>query len=319
MISRVIGALAVASALSHTVATGQGEPSLQRRLLEIASSIDGSRQPAYLFLPAGFDSTSSPRALAVLLHTWSNDLNQRFPTAEAAITDRGWLLLVPNFRGRNDHPEACGSALAQQDVLDAIGWVERHYPVDRRRLYLLGLSGGGYMTLLLAGRHPQPWAAASAWVPISNLATWYRAGANNDYRTMMRQCFGGPPDANDSLHAEYQTRSPLRYLSRASAVPLELAAGLEDSVVPMRQTVDAFGVLAKAAGERPVTEAEMSQLLTDGRLASPAIPDTAADQLFGRRIVLRRMAGNTRLTIFEGGHEWLPRAAVAWLSTHRKP
>jgi len=28
MISRVIGALAVASALSHTVATGQGQPSL---------------------------------------------------------------------------------------------------------------------------------------------------------------------------------------------------------------------------------------------------------------------------------------------------
>ena len=117
MISRVMGVLAFALAVSQAIATGQEEPpALQRRPLEIASSVDGTHQPAYLFLPAGVDSTSSPRALAVLLHTWSSDLNQRFPAAEAAITDRGWLLVVPNFRGRNDHREACGSKIGRAHV-----------------------------------------------------------------------------------------------------------------------------------------------------------------------------------------------------------
>jgi len=29
--------------------------------------------------------------------------------------------------------------------------------------------------------------------------------------------------------------------------------------------------------------------------------------------------GNSRVTIFDGGHEWLPGAAIGWLADQRKP
>ena len=47
-------------------------------------------------------------------------------------------------------------------------------PVDPSRVYLTGTSGGGYMSLLLAGRSHKAFAAVSAWVPISDLIVWYK-------------------------------------------------------------------------------------------------------------------------------------------------
>jgi hypothetical protein len=33
---------------------------------------------------------------------------------------------------------------------------------------------------------------------------------------------------------------------------------------------------------------------------------------------LRRFAGKARVTIFEGGHESIPEAAIAWLEQHKR-
>jgi dipeptidyl aminopeptidase/acylaminoacyl peptidase len=286
------------------------------RRIEVPSSADGTLQPALLYLPVSAASSSAPMPLVVKLHTWSFDLEQRDTTVESEANARGWLLLAPNFRGKNDNPAACGSALAQQDVLDAVAWVRGHYPVDARRIYLLGRSGGGYLTMLMAARHPAPWAAASAWVGISDMRTWYDEHAGDDYGRMMRACYGGAPGAGDSLAALYRARSPLAYLAPTGPVPLDLAAGRSDSVVAFTHTLRAFQALAPGV----VSEAEFAALVRPGPgLGAPAPGDTASDVLFGRRIFLRRAAGASRVTIFDGGHEWLASAAMAWLSLHHKP
>ncbi len=283
-----------------------------RHRIEIPSLADSSRQPSYLTLPA---KLSKPAPLAVLLHTWSFDLEQRDSTVEAEAEARGWILLAPNFRGRNDHPEACGSRLAQQDILDAVAWVRRHYPVDGRRIYVLGLSGGGYMTMLMAGRHPGLWAGASAWVGISDLRAWYEANSGNDYGAMTRGCFGGGPAESERIAAEYRDRSPLTYLVARPAVPIDLAAGRFDSTVAASHTLRTFQALAPGV----VSDADVEALMGTGPgLPSPSVADTSSDAELGRRIFLRRTAGRYRVTIFDGGHEWLPRAAVAWLARQRK-
>lgn len=284
-----------------------------RHRIEVPSSADSSLQPAYVYLPPELVK-SAP--LAVLLHTWSFDLEQRDSTVEAEARARGWILLAPNFRGRNDHPQACGSPAAQQDILDAVAYVRSHYEVDGRRIYLLGLSGGGYMTMLMAARHPEPWAAASAWVGISDLRDWYRAHSGDRYGEMMRACFGGSPDASESIDAEFRARSPLTYLSARQRVPMDLAAGRFDSTVAVSHTLRAFQALAPGF----VANADIDALLGSGPgLPWPTAADTASDPAFGRRIFLRRVAGPSRVTIFDGGHEWLPRAAIAWLAEQRKP
>jgi dipeptidyl aminopeptidase/acylaminoacyl peptidase len=313
------GRVALGLLLSAAVRAAAAQDSLTFTRIAVTSSIDGTSQPSNLYVPPSLDSAHSA-PLAVLLHTWSFTLDQRHPGVEREAARRGWLLLVPNFRGRNDHPEACGAPIAQQDILDAVAWVVARYPVDRSRIYVLGMSGGGHMTLLVTARAPTLWAAASAWVGIGDLASYYHDHASDGDGEMTRRCTGGAPDASPAIAAEYRVRSPIHSLGRAAAVPIDIAAGRLDPEVAMSQSVRAFNALAEASGSSPVSESEIAELAGPGEgLAHPFPTDTAADSLLGRRIYLRRQAGPSRLTIFAGKHEWVPHAAITWLATHRRP
>src|SRR5690606_21308450 len=200
----------------------------ERKKVLIESSLDGSQQPSYVIVPDGYDPQGEPVALLVVLHSWSADLEQRHPELERAANQRGWLYLFPNFRGPNQHPDACGSKLAQQDILDAVEWACRNYCIDRSRIYLTGSSGGGHMTMLMAGRYPQVWAAASAWVGISNLAAWHERHKDGRYGLMLRRSCGGAPGDSETVDREYRERSPLTHLAKAAGLPLDLAAGVHD-------------------------------------------------------------------------------------------
>ena len=215
--------------------------------------------------------------------------------------------------------DACGSPKAQQDILDAVEWAKNKYNIDAQRIYLTGSSGGGHMTMLMAGRHPQVWAAASAWVGISDLAAWHERHAGSRYGRMMRAACGGKPGDKPEVDEQYRSRSPLTHLHRAVDVPIDLAAGVHDGhkgSVPIRHTLEAFNVIARAADATPISEAEIDQLSRkDGRLDRPQDSDQATDPSFGREIYLRRTAAKARVTIFEGGHEGIATAAIALAET----
>jgi dipeptidyl aminopeptidase/acylaminoacyl peptidase len=318
----IVSALAVARMGVAQEAPPPNQPGRYR--VQVISSIDGSLQHSYLILPSGFIAQASPIPLVVVLHSWSNDLEQRLPDWEAEAEARGWLYLFPNFRGGNDKPEACGSALAQTDILDAILWVKRHYPVDPHRVYLGGISGGGHMTMLMVGCHPETWTAASAWVGISDLREWYQTHATGRYGGMMRQCMGGPPGVSTEVDEEYRNRSPLTFLAKGAQVPLDLAAGCKDGhqgSVPISHSLNAFNELARVIDSgNLISLEEINQLLRlNGRLENPASTDTVADASFGREILLRRTVGPSRVTIFEGGHEGIASAAFAWFDCHPRP
>ena len=203
----------------------------KREPITVASTIDGVKQPCFLALPDGLTRTSTPAPLLVILHSWSAGVEQTRPKLQALALRRGWICLFPHFRGANKHPDACGSKKAQQDILDAVAWVQKRYPVDARRIYLTGVSGGGHMTMLMAGRHPEIWAAASAWVGISDLRSWHQKHEKTRYGRMLRACCGGAPGKNAVVDKEYRERSPLTYLHRAIKVPLDIAAGVHDGII----------------------------------------------------------------------------------------
>jgi hypothetical protein len=175
------------------------------------------------------------------------------------------------------------------------------------------------MTLLMAGRAPDLWAAASAWVGIGDLARYHQQHATDGDGKMTRKCLGGPPNTSAEIDAEYRLRSPNTRLALAAAIPIDIAAGRRDGEVAFSQSVGAFNVLAIARGVAPVTDEEIAQLEGTGTgLIQPSMQDTTTDSTFGRRIYLRRWAGPSRLTIFEGSHEWMPAIAVEWLADKRK-
>ena len=115
-------------------------------------------------------------------------------------------------------------------------------------------------------------------------------------------------------------RSPLTFLAAAKDVAIDIAAGIHDGhtgSVPIRHSIDAFNEISLAGGNEAVSEQEIQQLLRrDGRLQSPKPHDLGFDKSFGRNHYLRRHGGNARLTIFEGGHEGIATAVMAWFEDH---
>lgn len=293
-----------------------------RKRIEFTSSADSSTQPAYLSIPRNVDANSEPRPLVVSLHSWSAGMEQRQLELEALVEERGWFCLQPNFRGRNDTPDACGSPKAQQDIVDAVDFVLENYPVNSSLVFLTGTSGGGHMTMMMSAKHPDRWLAASAWVGISNLETWYSKHKGSKYGDMMELCCGGAPGESRDASEQYSARSPIHFLSNARDVAIDIAAGIYDGhsgSVPVRHSLEAFNEIAKAAGAKAISEAEMQQLaLPSGRLKQPQSQDEGFDPTFVREYYLRRQANKARVTIFDGGHEGIAEATIAWFDEHLK-
>ncbi|HVW00912.1 MAG TPA: prolyl oligopeptidase family serine peptidase, partial [Planctomycetaceae bacterium] len=291
--------------------------------IRVTSTLDKSQQPSRVWAPES--ASNQPTPMLVFLHSWSSDYRQANTDWQREAVERGWIYLHPNFRGVNQRPEACGSELARQDILDAIDDVSARYRVDPERIYLAGTSGGGHMAMLMAGYHPKRFSAVSAWVGISDLAAWHRFhtrdGKPTKYAEMMEACLGGPPGTSDAIDAQYRSRSPLTVLGRVGDLPLDLNAGVNDGhtgSVPIRHTLAAFNVVARAGEHRQISTREIEQLSNDRKLQPPGIDDTLADETYGRELLLRRRAGQTRVTIFDGGHEGLASAGCAWLSQQKR-
>lgn len=293
----------------------------ERNRILVTSSMDATQQPSDLAIPDGPGSNHHRMPLVVSLHPWSSNLDGGLnEELERLVLDRAWIYLWPNFRGRNDTPAALGSELAQQDILDAVAWVQERYPVDDERVFLTGESGGGHMTMLMAARFPDQWTAAVAWVGISDLAAWHETHKDGNYGEMIRQCVGGAPGESDEIDAQLRARSPITHLADARDVALEIAAGRHDGhtgSVPVRQSLNAFNVIAAANGADLISAAEIEQISRpDGRLDKPLASDQVVDAAYGTEIFLRRQAGPARVTIFEGGHMGIPAAAMAWFEQH---
>lgn len=59
-------------------------------------------------------------------------------------------------------PQNPGGAWNPKKVLDVLEWTRQHYPCDSTRVYVLGMSLGGYGTMDFAGTYPNRVAAAIA-------------------------------------------------------------------------------------------------------------------------------------------------------------
>jgi pimeloyl-ACP methyl ester carboxylesterase len=286
------------------------------------SSGDKTMQPALFWSPAGL---TEKRPLLVGLHTWSADYRQTGSSLPYLLwcKQQGWIFVHPNFRGPNRTAVALGSDLAVADVASAVEYAKSQAPVDDRRIYLIGASGGGHMALLMAGRHPEIWAGVSAWCPIADVNAWHRECTENPrfggYARHIESALGGPPDADPTRAASAAHRSPSKWLHRAKDVPLDIGTGVHDGrtgSVPFRHTLQAFNAVA-APGDR-LAPADIESYYATERLPAGWSP-AGADLLYGKKKPLFRwISGNTRVTIFEGGHEIVHVAGLNWLAQQRK-
>lgn len=289
------------------------------RTVQIPSSRDGSMQPMRVYVPAA----DQPVPLLVVLHTWGGGYDQKgfadacLPEADA----RKWAVVVPHFRGPNVRPEACGSELVVQDVLDAVAYMRKQTKIDDKRIYLVGTSGGGHLALLMAGRKPELWAGVSAWVPISDLAGWHhecraRQGFGR-YADNLEKVCAGPPGKSPEVDREYRQRSPLTHLAAARGLPIDINAGIDDGhtgSVPIRHSLNAFNLLAETNGQpEKKLKREQIETMTTMRQVPAELAKEKVEEMRKHPILFRREAGPARVTIFQGGHEGDMPPAIRWL------
>ncbi|MFA6930208.1 MAG: prolyl oligopeptidase family serine peptidase [Lentisphaeria bacterium] len=281
-------------------------------------SIDNSLQPAYQLLASG----TSPRPLLVALHTWSGNYENGIERYVDLCRQKNWHLIYPNFRGPNNTPDACGSDLVTVDIGDAAIFMQKNFLVDPSRIYLSGGSGGGHATLLVAGRYPEIWAAASAWCPISDIAAWHREcldTRHQGYADHIELACGGNPTTHAKAWSEALKRSPLTYLKNAANLPLDINTGIHDGhtgSVPISQAIHAYNLLANR-------DEQIAQQDIDWMLAEEKVPKHLRwlenDPAFGTYLVyLRKQSKRVRLTLFEGGHDLLIWPALDWLERQKK-
>ena len=288
--------------------------------IDIQSSKDGSLQKVIYWRPesAARDAAGPAVPLIVFLHSWSGGFEQGPPWIDQA-KKMGWVLVAPDFRGPNSRPEACASDLASQDILDAVAYARRDARIDPNRIYLIGGSGGGHMSLVMAARTPGLWAGVSAWVPISDLTAWHAESTarKNNYAKMIEQCCGGKP--SPATEAEYRHRSPLFHLAAAKGVPLDINTGIHDGhtgSVPVSQSLHAFNALATT--DKQVSAADIDFMVREQKIPATLAGETQTDPERQKATLFRRSSGNVRVTVFEGGHDSEPSAALEWLARQRK-
>ncbi len=280
--------------------------------ISYVSAADNSEQPALFYAPESND----PVPLIVALHTWSgNYLQGSHKAIEQWCVKNGWAYIHPDFRGPNKRPEATGSQLVVDDIVSAVDYAQKTTKIDRSAIYLVGTSGGGYTALLMAGHHPELWAGVSAWVSVSDLKAWHAQGKY--LGDLVKSC-GGAPGDSAAVDAEYTKRSPLTYLKKAKGVSLHLNAGIHDGhtgSVPISHSLLAFNEVAEP--EDQLSQADID-FFTGKEAVPPSLVSDISDPSYGKNQPLfRRESGNATVTIFEGGHQLIASAAIAWIQkTH---
>lgn len=324
----VICMLALLLAWTPLTLGAKPDPLAATETVQIKSALDGVLQPVRLWIPDGTRGAKAgkPVPLLVCLHSWSTSYKQSDQMAATfeACRKRGWIFLAPNFRGPNRRPEACASELARRDILDAVAYTLTVASVDRKRIYVFGGSGGGHMALVMAAEAPKLWAAASAWVPITDLAAWHAQCSRRKlkYAKDLELVCGGPP-GSPKADAEYRRRSPLFFLDRAAGLPIDINVGIHDGhegSVPIDHSLRAFNVLARANGhcDKTIADADIATMVSQAKVPVDLARERVDEPLRKHKVLFRRQAGPVRVTVFDGGHRMEAPPALAWLAAHRR-
>jgi len=219
------------------------------------TSHDGLRISARLYLPAGELGFKGKRPVIFYVHggpqgqerpdfAWfSMPLIQFF-------TLNGFAVFVPNVRGssgygldymkRVDHD---WGGLDRLDHVEAFKHLRQDGRLDVDRAGVMGRSYGGYMTLTLAGRHPELWRAACDMFGPYNLFTFIDR-LPETWKTYFYLAIGHPDEDREFL----VDRSPRTHLHQL-ACPMLVIQGANDPRVREAESHDLVDELRERGKE----------------------------------------------------------------------
>ncbi|MDO7906712.1 alpha/beta fold hydrolase [Paenibacillus sp. JX-17] len=162
----------------------------------------------------------------------------------------GYHIFAPNFRGSTGY----GSAFVKMvegdwgegprlDCVAGLDWLFEQGISSPDRLFIVGGSYGGYMTLLLAGRHPDYFRAAVDIFGPSNLFTFLES-VPEDWKPIMEQWLGDPVKDRERLTKD----SPITYLDQM-VKPMLVIQGANDPRVVQAESDQMVAALQEKGTE----------------------------------------------------------------------
>jgi dipeptidyl aminopeptidase/acylaminoacyl peptidase len=208
---------------------------------------EGLRIQGWLQMPAHYDP-SKHYPMVVLVHggpaygvrpSWGNSFAN-------ALSAMGYFVLQPNPRGSFGQGEKFTQANRRdfgygdlRDILAGVDAVEKQFPVDDKRLGLMGWSYGGFMSMF-APTQTHRFAAAVAGAGLSNWQSYY---GQNSIDQWMIPFFGASVYDDPAVYAK---SSAINFIKN-NTTPTLVLVGQYDGETPAPQSFEFWHAL-KAMG-----------------------------------------------------------------------
>lgn len=211
------------------------------------TSFDGLRTSARLYLPSPDLGFKDQRPVVYYVHGGPQGQERpdfawfSMPLIQF-LTLQGFAVFVPNVRGSTGYGLAYTKHVDRdwggQDRLDHVHAMTEVLPKDERldvnRAGVVGRSYGGYMTLTLAGRHPELWAAAVDMFGPYDLLTFLER-IPPTWKPYYNIALGNPENPDDL--AFLKDRSPKTHIENLDA-PMLVIQGRNDPRVVAEESED---------------------------------------------------------------------------------
>lgn len=203
-------------------------------------SSDGLEIPAYLTLPRGLAPKNLPTIILPHGGPWSRD-RWGFDSMAQFLTNRGYAVLSPNFRGSTGYGKKfvdAGNLQWGDKMQDDLTWGVKYLVgqgiSDPKRIGIMGASYGGYATLAGVTSTPDLYAVGVAIVAPSNLITLLDAipAYWESERIRFYKRMGDPTTAEGK--AQLMRQSPLTHADKIKT-PLLVVQGANDPRVNKRE------------------------------------------------------------------------------------
>ena len=215
------------------------------------NSFDGLRISARLYLPNPELGYQGPFPLVYYVHGGPQGQERpdfawfSMPLIQY-LTLKGFAVFVPNVRGSTGYGLAYTKMVDRDwggkdrmDHVHAIQVLSADPRIDTKRAGVVGRSYGGYMSLTLAGRHPELWKAAVDMFGPYDLLTFLQR-IPESWKPVMKESLGDPESDREFL----VERSPKTHLQNMTC-PLLVIQGKHDPRVVAQESKDLAEELKK--------------------------------------------------------------------------
>ena len=191
------------------------------------SSFDGLKIEALLFKP----KAEQDNGFTIFWPHGGPQAAERkmFRSMFQCFLNRGYSIFAPNFRGSTGYGSEFTKMVERDwgegprlDCIAGIDWLIENGHTDRERLFLVGGSYGGYMALLLHGRHADYFKAVVDIFGVSNLFTFVESVPPH-WKPIMDRWIGDPVRDKE----RFEKDSPVTYLDGMTK-PMLVIQGAKD-------------------------------------------------------------------------------------------